>query len=187
MAKPTVVGNARGGHPLRIGCPGFGQVELVVDQVAAVGGGPGGEDGHGRVLDAACGAGVLPLDADGVLAFLQVAGLVEYEHPFGLGGDLLPGRGGRGIADGVLVPDRVVEEVLEPPRVGVSGVLRDRPAVLAGQVSLKPGDGVGGQAPGLDPGEPARARAQQLGGHLTDYAHGSGCRCRLFLCHNLKS
>lgn len=77
--EADLLGDPDGGHPLRIGRPGFGQVELVVDQVAAVGGGPGGEDGHGHVLDAARGAGVLPLDADGVLAFLQVAGLVENE------------------------------------------------------------------------------------------------------------
>jgi hypothetical protein len=39
------------------------------------------------------------------------------------------------VADGVLVPDRPGQQVLQAVRAVLAGVLGDRPAVLAGQVS----------------------------------------------------
>jgi hypothetical protein len=66
------------------------------------------------------------------------------------------------IADRVVVPYRPGKQVLHPIRVGVAGVLGDRPAVLAGQVGQQPIHERPGTPAWLHPPEPARDPTQQL-------------------------
>jgi len=85
------------------------------------------------VLDAARGAGVLALDPNGSGALLEIAGLVHHQHRLGVA-KVLDEVGAHIIADRIVVPHRPGEQMLHPVGAGVSGVLGDRPAVLAWQV-----------------------------------------------------
>jgi hypothetical protein len=64
------------------------------------------------------------------------------------------------VADGVVVPDRPGQQVLQAVRGRLAGVLGDRPAVLARQVSQQPEHERAGVPPRLHPGKPARDPAQ---------------------------
>jgi hypothetical protein len=66
------------------------------------------------------------------------------------------------IADPLVVPHRPGQQVLHPIRVGVAGVLGDRPAVLSWQVSQQPAHERPGPPPQVSPGEPARDPPHQL-------------------------
>jgi hypothetical protein len=66
------------------------------------------------------------------------------------------------IADGVLVPDRPSQQVLQAVGAGLAGVLSDRPAVLAWQVGQQPEHQRPGVPSRLHPAEPAGDPAQQL-------------------------
>jgi hypothetical protein len=64
------------------------------------------------------------------------------------------------VADGVLVPDRPSQQVLEAVGGGLAGVLSDRPAVLSGQVGQQPAHQRPGVSSGLYPAEPTSDPAQ---------------------------
>jgi hypothetical protein len=65
-----------------------------------------------------------------------------------------------GVADGVLVPDRPSQQMLQAVRGRLAGVLSDRPAVLARQVRQQPEHQRAGMPSRLHPPEPARNPAQ---------------------------
>jgi hypothetical protein len=94
------------------------------------------------------------------------------------------------VTDGVLVPDRPGQQVLHAVRGGVSGVLGDRPAVLAGQVGQQPEHQRSGPPPGLHPPKPASDPAQQLlqprlpAGGINPYAVAGGHRLIVGCSHN---
>ncbi len=81
------------------------------------------------VLDLPRGAGILPLDTDGVGALLQIPGLVDHQDPVGM-----PEPGRDEITDvgthQSVVPAGSTDQILHTARPGVPGVFRDRPAVL---------------------------------------------------------
>ena len=123
-------------------------------------------DGDLGVLNAAGGAGVLALHPCCSGALLQIAGLVNHQHRGGVA-EVLDEVGAHVIADRVLIPHRPREQVLHPIRAGIPGVLGDRPAVLAGQVSQESEHESLGALAGLYPAIPAGDPAQQLiQGHL---------------------
>lgn len=97
------------------------------------GGGAGQKHPDLSVLDPARGPGVLPLHPDGVNALLHVAGLVHDQDRVGDPQVLHDDRADV-VTDGVGVPHRLAQQVLHPFRAGITGVLGDRPAVLAGQI-----------------------------------------------------
>jgi hypothetical protein len=70
------------------------------------------------------------LDTDGVPALLQITGLVDDQHRFGVA-ELLTDEVADIGADRDVVPCHPGQQVLHPVRTGVPGVLGDRPAVLA--------------------------------------------------------
>ena len=90
--------------------------------------GVGGVDRDLGVLDPSRGAGVLALHPDGRGALLQVSGLVEHHHAVGVT-DVIDYEVTQAVAHSVGVPDRAGQEILHGVRVGVVGVLVDRPAV----------------------------------------------------------
>jgi hypothetical protein len=90
------------------------------------------------------------------------------------------------IADRVVVPHRPAQQVLHPIRVGVPGVLGDRPAVLAWQIRKQPTHERPGPLPQLHPAKPTCDPAQQLvepllpAGWVDVYA--VACGHRLIFC-----
>jgi len=114
-----------------------------------------------RVLHAAGGAGVLALHPHGLGALLQVAGLVHHQHRPRVA-QMLDQVGAEVVTHPVVVPRRAGQQVLHPIRRGVSGVLGDRPAVLAWQVGQQTLDERPGPPSWLHPRKPARDPAQQL-------------------------
>jgi hypothetical protein len=106
------------------------------------------------VLDPAGGPGVLALDPDRMDAFLQVAGLVDYENAVGVAEPAdhdLPNV----VADGVGVPFRPVQQSLHRVRAVMPGVLGQLPACLDLEVREQAGDELGRRPPRFDPGESA--------------------------------
>ncbi len=112
------------------------------------------------VLDPPGGAGVLALHAHRAVALLQVTGLVEHQHRVEVaqGSDDVVTQI---VADTVGVPARPRQQILHAVRIGLAGVLSDRPAVLPRQVGQQPQHEPPDPPPGLDPGEPSSHPAQQ--------------------------
>jgi hypothetical protein len=156
-----LVGDSGRGAPVGVLGPAARQVELAVDQGVPGPAGVGEIDRDLGVLDPAGGAGVLTLHPDGALALLQITGLVDHQDRVGFAevvNDVVAQVGG----DPVGVPDRPVQQVLHPVRAGLTGVLGDRPAVLARQLREHAVQERGEPTPGLDPTEPAGHPPEQL-------------------------
>jgi hypothetical protein len=85
------------------------------------------------VLDPPGGAGVLALHPDGRVPLLHVAGLVDDEDGL-LGAEVTDDVLAQIIADRVRVPLGPLQQMLHAVRSGLTGPLRDRPAVLARQI-----------------------------------------------------
>jgi hypothetical protein len=91
----------------------------------------------------------------------EIPGLVHDQHRLGVA-EILHQVGAQVVADAVVVPDRSAQQVLHPVGAGVTGVLSDRPAVLAWQVGQQPVHERPGPSAGLHPAKPARDPTQQL-------------------------
>jgi hypothetical protein len=141
------------------------------------------------VLDAPGSAGVLALYPNGSGALLEVAGLVDDQHRLRVA-EVLDHIVTDVVADRVFIPHRSGEQVLHAVRVGVAGVLGDRPAVLAGQIGQQPDHERPGAPAWLDPSEPARDPAQQRvkAGSPAGRVYAVACGHRLmFGPHNTRS
>jgi hypothetical protein len=100
--------------------PGWGHIRQV-DRDLGVLGAPGRP-------------GVLALHAGRGDALLHIPGLVDHQHRARVtqvAGDIIP----QVITDTIGVPPCPSQQMLHPARRPVTGMLRDRPAVLPGQVS----------------------------------------------------
>ena len=143
------------------------------------------------VLDPPGGAGVLALDPDRCGALLEVAGLVHHQHRLRIA-QVLDHVVAEVIAHLVLVPHRPGQQMLHPVRVGVTGVLGDRPAVLSWQVREQAAHERPGSPPKIRPSEPTCDPAQQLveqllpAGGVDVYAVACG-HCLMFGPHNTRS
>jgi hypothetical protein len=78
------------------------------------------------VLDPARGAGVLALNPDGVLALLQIAGLVHDQHRVRFA-EVIGDEPAQVRGHPVGVPDRPAQQVLHRVRAGLPDVLGDAP------------------------------------------------------------
>jgi hypothetical protein len=132
-----VVGDAGLAAALAVGVPGLGQEQVGVEEGLVAAAGEAGVDGDDAVLDLAGLAAVLPLDARGVGAVLDGAGLVvQADGAEAVGGQAGKGGGevllqlGPGLGEG---PAVVAEELLEGAD-GDAGGQGDGLAGLAGQV-----------------------------------------------------
>jgi len=141
------------------------------------------------VLDPTGGARVLALHPHGGGALLEVPGLVHHQHRPRIA-QMLDQVVAEVVADRVVVPHRPAQQVLHPIRVGVPGVLGDRPAVLAWQVGQQATDEGLGPPSQLHPSEPTCDPAHQLvepllpAGWVDLYAVACGHRL-IFCCpHN---
>ena len=92
----------------------------------------------------------------------------------------------------VVIPHRPGQRVLHPVRVGIAGVLSDRPAVLAWQLREQAAHERPGSPPKIRPSEPTCDPAQQLveqllpAGGVDVYAVACG-HCLMFGPHNTRS
>jgi hypothetical protein len=133
-----VVGDAGLATAVAVRRPGFGQVQLTVDQGVEAVAGVGEMDRDEAVLLLADGAAPLALDAGGLVALLDVAGLVEDGDRVGPGvliaDDLL-----EAVACPVVVPVVLAEELLEGPDRH-AGVECDRLDALLGDLGELAGD-----------------------------------------------
>jgi hypothetical protein len=165
------------------------QVQLPVDHAVPGTGGIGQVDGDLGVVDLAGGAGVLALHPDRPGALFQIPRLVDHQHRLGVGQVLDQGVT-HVIADGVLVPGRPSQQVLQAVRGRLAGVLGDRPAVLPGQVSQQPEHQRPRMPPRLHTRKPACDPAQQLlqsrlpAGRINLYAVACGHRPIFGCSHN---
>jgi hypothetical protein len=150
-----VVGDAGAREPVGVGAPGLRQVQRSVDERMPARGGVGEVDRDLRVLDAPGRTGVLALHPHGGCALLQIPGLVQHEDriivtemPEHVGAHVVPGP--------VRIPHSTAEQVLQPVRRPMAGMLGDCPAVLALQRRDQPGDEISRVRERLTTGEPAR-------------------------------
>ncbi len=90
-------------------------------------------DGDLGVLDSACGAGVLALDANRAGALLHVAGLVDHQHRLVVV-QMVHYVAAHVVADGIGVPLRPAEQVLHPVWGSVPNPFGDGPAVLTREI-----------------------------------------------------
>jgi hypothetical protein len=107
--------------------PGFGQVDLPVDQCGPAAGGVGQVDGHLRVLDPACCAGVLALGRQGEITLLEVTSVVQDQHAAQIAkfvAQRVEHVAAHIVTHAVGVPDRLTQQPLHPVRRRVSGLLR---------------------------------------------------------------
>jgi hypothetical protein len=148
-------------------------------------------DGDLGVLDPPGGAGVLALHPNRCRPLLEVAGLVHHQHRLRVA-QVLDHVVAAVIAHLVVIPHRPGQQVLHPVRVGVAGVLGDRPAVLAWQLRQQAAHERPGPPPKVRPSEPTRDPAQQLveqllpAGGVDVYAVACGHRL-MFGPHNTRS
>jgi hypothetical protein len=141
--------------PIGIARPGARQVELAVDQRVPDCGGVGQKHPDLGVLDPAGGAGVLPLGSDRTGPLLDVSGLVHDQHRVGVT-EMFHRDIPHVVAHLIGIPYRPRQQVLHPVRRRVSGVLGDRPAVLARQVGQQSLHERARPPPWLHPFEPLR-------------------------------
>ena len=100
------------------------------------------------------------LDTDRRGALLQIAGLVDHQHRVDVaqgGGDVVA----QVVTDAVGIPARPSQQVLHSVRVGLPGMLSDRPAVLARQVSQQPQHEPADPPTGLHPRKPGGHPVEQ--------------------------
>jgi hypothetical protein len=189
--KPDLVGDAGGPAAPGIIGPGSGQVQLPVDHGVPCIGGVDEVDRDLGVLDSPGGAGVLALHPSGGGALLEITGLVHHQHRLGVA-EVFDNVVADVIAHLVLVPHRPAQQVMHPVRVGVAGVLGDRPAVLAWQVRQESEHERPGARSWLHPAKPARDPGQQLlqpclpSGGIYVYAVARGHRLIFGCSHNTR-
>jgi hypothetical protein len=135
--KPDLLGYARGRQAFRISGPASRHLQFPVDHRVPGSGGIDQVDRDLSVLDAARGAGVLALHPHRLDALLEVPSLIHHQHRPGIA-QMLDHIVAQVIADRVLIPHRPSEQVLQPIRAGIAGVLGDRPAVLGWQLGQQP-------------------------------------------------
>jgi hypothetical protein len=154
-----VVADRGGPAAVPVGGPRLGQIQLPVDQGAALAGGVGEEHTELAVLDPPRGTGVLALHAGGFEALLQEPGLVDDQHAGGVA-EVLHDVAAHVITHSVGVPVRRVQQPLHPVRGRVPRDLGQRPAVLARQRSQQPAH--------IRPRPPPRLRPQEPAGDLRE-------------------
>jgi hypothetical protein len=110
--------------------PGLGQVQFPVDQRPSARARVGREHTDLAVVDLPGGAGVLPGDARGGLTLLDEAGVVDDQHVAALA-EVFEDVVAHVVADPVGIPGGRAEQVLEPIRGRVPGVLGNLPGVLS--------------------------------------------------------
>lgn len=148
-----------------IGAPGLpGQVEASVDQCPSLAGGVGEEDADLGVLDAAGGAGVLPLHSRRGTALLHETGLVDNENG-AVGAEVFDGVGTQVVADSIGVPAGVAQQPLHRPRPRMPGLFGQLPAVLPLRLRQQPEQIGTGTRPRLNPAEPYRDPGHDLVEH----------------------
>lgn len=188
-----LVGHARSLASCRVLDPAARQVEGPVDEGVASVGDQSGKHPDLGVLGPPGGAGVLALHADRSGALLQIAGLVDHQHrPLPGGDELLDSEGPKVVPDAIGIPDSPGQQMLKAIRCPMTGVLSDRPAVLAFQVRRQTNDQIAGVTQCLDPSEPGRNPAheppEQRGpAHRVHYAHRRGHRHGSLLVHRRKT
>jgi hypothetical protein len=145
--------DAGGGAPVGVVHPPLGQVQGPVDQ------GVPGRRGVGQVhrdlgvLHPSGGPGVLTLHTHGLVAALEVAGLVDHEHGV-LVAQVIGHVTAQVVPHPVGIPDRPGQQMLQPVRGSITAVLGDRPTVLPAQVGHQPQHQRGGTSARLVAGEP---------------------------------
>ena len=159
--KDGIVRDAGGGASLRVAGPGSGQVEVPVDERVPGWGGVGQVDRDLAVLNPPGCAGVLALHPHRAGALLHVAGLIDHqdrarvpEVPGDVSAQVIPHTVG--------VPDCLRQQPLHPPRIGVPGMLGDRPAVGPRQPRQQSMQEGRDPASWFDPGEPRPDPQHQL-------------------------
>jgi hypothetical protein len=131
----------------------FLDVEVTVDQAVPELAGVGAVHRDDSVADLPGGAGVLTPDPGaGGLAFLLLSGLVEDQYPAG-DGEVTYGVAAYRAKGGILVPDCLVGQALQPEGARLASVPGDRPAILARQISQQATQVIQGASPGLAAGE----------------------------------
>lgn len=131
------------GYTGRVAAPGtggpgvLGQVEPPVDQRPPPHGGQRKEHADLAVLDASCGAGVLPLRPRRGPALLHEAGLIDDQNT-AVGAEVADGVGAQVVTDGIGVPAGVAQQALHRPGPGVTGLFGQLPAVLALDIRQQP-------------------------------------------------
>ena len=160
----------------------------MVDQRVRVGCGVGEVDRDLAVLDLAGHTGVLAGDPDGVAALLQIAGLAgDQDHV--VGAQMVDDVAAQGGGQGVLVQACPAEQVLDPVRGGVCGLLGQGPAVLTGQQGEQGTDHLVGGGAGLGSGQVGvddrvGEVVQQVRPTLGRWAGGCGHRLGILCSHN---
>ena len=141
--------------------PGLRQVQLPVDQRPPARGHVGQEHPELTVLDPARRPGVLPLHTGRAGALLEETGLVGHHHP-GRVAEPVQHVAAQVIAHRVGVPGVEVQQPLHAVRAQVTGLLGDRPGVLALRPRQQPQQVQPGSAAGLNLREPARDQAEHV-------------------------
>ena len=158
------------------GVPGWGGV-AGVNNVDAVGDPPGAPQ-------------VLAFHPGGVLTGLLLPRLVDHQHRISGVAQVPHREGAHRVHRLTGVPGRALQQPLHPVRRGVPGLLGQRPAILAREVTEQPGDVLAGLPPRLDPRETARQPAhhqliQLLTGRRGFLYRGGGSRLKIGSCHKL--
>jgi len=159
--KPDLGGDACRLAAVGVIDPAPGDIQLPVDHAVPSLAGVHQVDRDLGIFDAAGGTGVLTLHPHRGGALLQVPGLVDHQHRLGVT-QVLDYIGAHVITHAVFVPHRPAKQVLHPIGAGITGVLGQRPAVLAWQVRQQPQHERPSPPAWLHPAEPARDPAQQL-------------------------
>ncbi len=154
------LGDPRPGAPGRVIGPGFGQIQLGVDQRPAQWGGVRQKHPELAVLGPAGRAGVLALHPGRFDALLQESRLIHDQHAIPMA-EVLHHIRPQVNTHLPRVPPGVVQQPLHPIRRGVPGRLRQLPAVLALHRSQQPRHIRPRLPPRLDPAEPARHPPEQ--------------------------
>lgn len=133
-------------------------MELAVDEGSATAGGVGREDTDLAVVDLFGRAGVLPGHPGRRGALLDEPGVIDDQHA--VRAELLSDVLAQVVSNGIGVPAGTVEQVLQPSRVTMSGILGQLPAVLAAHRRQQGADVVPHPPPQIRTTEPARHRRE---------------------------
>jgi hypothetical protein len=134
------------------------------------------EHGDLAILDAPGGAGILALDADGALAFLDKAGLIKRHHRIRIA-QVLDDIGAQIVAHRIGIPTHAGQEVLHAVRRGIARRLGKLPTVLALQRCQQTAQVAAGAMACFSP---AKARRDPL----RQFVQASGpVLCRCYACH----
>jgi hypothetical protein len=156
-----IVRDTCGGASLWVVGPGPGQVEVPVDERVPGRGGVGQVDRDLAVLDPSGGAGVLTLHSNGAGALLHVTGLIDHQDRVRVP-EVLGDVSAQIIPHAVSVPDCLRQQPLHPARIGVPGMLGDRPAIGPRQARQQSTQEGRNPAPWFDTGEPRPDSQHQL-------------------------